>query len=276
MPEIPPKKAIGNKTLDFIEERRFLLQEFLVSLSRHEYLWRSEEFTAWVRTSPAQDLVAALKEKIKLQIKMKPNVDGDLADRIDRYDHILSRIKQTADFDNQQLDTIQLLQLVEQTNRFATTNIPWLKNMAQVFKQLSDKNARFLSSQKGLQQDVEEYRSSVCVKNGSKSKPNDLSNVFLLPPDRNSDLQEFVMVDHPPTSAANAKTPQFSRSFELQERQLTNEETKIEIELEQEEIGRDEQNSVKNLCEWSAQEVMELQGVLTAIKYFKKLNTRID
>lgn len=187
VPEIPPKKAIGNKTFDFIEERRQMLQEFLLSLSRHEFLWRSEEFTAWVRTSAAQDLVAILKENIKLKIKSMPSQDGDLADRIERYDAILTRIKHTADFDNQQLDTIQLLQLVEQTNRFALSTIPWLKNMATVFKQLAEKNTRFLASQKGLQLDVEEYRSSVCVKNGSKNKAHDQSGIFLLPADLNQD-----------------------------------------------------------------------------------------
>lgn len=52
------------------------------------------------------------------------------------------------------------------------------------------------------------------------------------------------------------------------------EETKLEIEHE--EVAADEHNSVAELCQWSNSEVMELQGVYQSVKYFKKLNTRID
>ena len=38
IPEIPPKKAIGNKDSKFVEERRLLLEMFLVNLTRHTYL----------------------------------------------------------------------------------------------------------------------------------------------------------------------------------------------------------------------------------------------
>ena len=44
VPQIPPKKAIGNKDDKFIEERRALLQEYLRNINRHPYLWQSEEF----------------------------------------------------------------------------------------------------------------------------------------------------------------------------------------------------------------------------------------
>ena len=69
IPEIPQKKAIGNREFKFIEERRFLLQEFLMNLTKHKYLWTSDEYTAWVRTSSAQDLVANLKDKTRRQLK---------------------------------------------------------------------------------------------------------------------------------------------------------------------------------------------------------------
>jgi len=65
IPDIPPKRAMGNKDNKFIEERRFLLQEFLVNLSKHSYLWKSDEFTAWSRTTYTHDLMNNLKMKQK-------------------------------------------------------------------------------------------------------------------------------------------------------------------------------------------------------------------
>lgn len=50
VPQIPPKKALGNKDDKFIEERRALLQDFLVNIHRFQYLWQSEEFSAFIRS----------------------------------------------------------------------------------------------------------------------------------------------------------------------------------------------------------------------------------
>lgn len=51
VPPIPPKKAIGNKDLKFIEERRILLQRFLRELGRFDHLLNSEEFKTFARPS---------------------------------------------------------------------------------------------------------------------------------------------------------------------------------------------------------------------------------
>ena len=75
----------------------------------------------------------------------------------------------TNDYNSQQKDSSQMLQLVEQTNIFANKNIAYLKNLSNIFKGLSEKNERYLGSQRGLQQDIEEYRLSVCTKNTQKN-----------------------------------------------------------------------------------------------------------
>ena len=115
--------------------------------------------------------MANLKDKTRRNLKTqaKPGFDAEMNDRIDRYDNIIGKLKLTSDFDHSKKDTMALLQLIEQTHRFASVNIAWLRNMANVFKALSDKNERYLNSQKGLQQDIEEYRFSVCIKNGSRN-----------------------------------------------------------------------------------------------------------
>jgi hypothetical protein len=44
IPCLPPKKAIGNKEIRFINERRFYLERFLKKLSSFEFLINSLEF----------------------------------------------------------------------------------------------------------------------------------------------------------------------------------------------------------------------------------------
>ena len=68
LPQLPPKKTFNNKDRAFIEERRCQLQEFLINICRHDYLYQSEEFHAFARSTPEKDLVPGLKEKIKFDI----------------------------------------------------------------------------------------------------------------------------------------------------------------------------------------------------------------
>eukprot|EP00347_Sterkiella_histriomuscorum_P006955 403350798 len=49
VPAIPPKKAVGNKDVKFIIERRYYLERYLKQLSQLPYLLNSEEFRIFVR-----------------------------------------------------------------------------------------------------------------------------------------------------------------------------------------------------------------------------------
>lgn len=55
IPPIPPKKAIGNKDMKFVEERRRLLQRFLREVGKNENLLNSEEFRTFARP-PGPDI----------------------------------------------------------------------------------------------------------------------------------------------------------------------------------------------------------------------------
>ena len=136
--------------MKFIEERRYLLQEFLINVTKHNYLWQSDEFTAWVRTTPQFDLITDLKQKTRKEVRStaKPNFDHEIADRIERYSRIFDKLQVNHSVKDR--DTVEMSNLVDQTHLFANVNVQWLKNMTNVFKDLSDKNDYYLNSQRGL------------------------------------------------------------------------------------------------------------------------------
>ena len=49
IPAVPPKKAVGNKDVQFIIERRYFLERFLKQISQLPYLMNSEEFRIFAR-----------------------------------------------------------------------------------------------------------------------------------------------------------------------------------------------------------------------------------
>lgn len=49
IPKLPPKKAIGNKEVKFIYERKFYLERFLRKCARYDYLINSEEMKVFAR-----------------------------------------------------------------------------------------------------------------------------------------------------------------------------------------------------------------------------------
>jgi hypothetical protein len=57
LPLLPPKKAIGNKDIKFINERRFYLERFLKKMSAFEYILNSSEFTIFTRPAGEIDKV---------------------------------------------------------------------------------------------------------------------------------------------------------------------------------------------------------------------------
>jgi len=46
---LPPKKAIGNKDIKFINERRFYLERFLKKIANYPFLINSNEFLIFSR-----------------------------------------------------------------------------------------------------------------------------------------------------------------------------------------------------------------------------------
>jgi hypothetical protein len=49
IPKLPSKKAIGNKEVKFIYERKFYLERFLRKCARYDFLINSEEFRIFAR-----------------------------------------------------------------------------------------------------------------------------------------------------------------------------------------------------------------------------------
>jgi len=49
VPQVPPKKAIGNKDVTFIQDRTFYLQRFLRKCARFDFMMESPEFQAFSR-----------------------------------------------------------------------------------------------------------------------------------------------------------------------------------------------------------------------------------
>jgi sorting nexin-1/2 len=49
IPGIPPKKAVGNKDIDFVIERRYFLERFFLQLSTINYLRKVKEMEIFAR-----------------------------------------------------------------------------------------------------------------------------------------------------------------------------------------------------------------------------------
>mmetsp|Transcript_20199 Transcript_20199/g.24959 ORF Transcript_20199/g.24959 Transcript_20199/m.24959 type:complete len:203 (+) Transcript_20199:81-689(+) len=49
IPLVPPKKAMGNKEMIFLQERRFYLERFLRKLARYDFIINSQEFQIFCR-----------------------------------------------------------------------------------------------------------------------------------------------------------------------------------------------------------------------------------
>ena len=49
VPKVPSKKAIGNKEVKFIYERKFYLERFLRKCAKYDFIINSEEFRIFAR-----------------------------------------------------------------------------------------------------------------------------------------------------------------------------------------------------------------------------------
>jgi sorting nexin-1/2 len=92
IPILPPKKAIGNKEIKFINERRFYLERFLKKISQFPFMINSPEFQTFARPngdiekslnslarSQSWEIVEKMKECLKVEIDMyDPIMKNDL------------------------------------------------------------------------------------------------------------------------------------------------------------------------------------------------------
>ena len=61
IPLVPPKKAIGNKDVYFLQDRTFYLQRFIRKLARWDFILNSAEFHCFSRSENPERSFAALK-----------------------------------------------------------------------------------------------------------------------------------------------------------------------------------------------------------------------
>lgn len=67
VPALPPKKAVGNKDIEFVIERRYFLERFFMQLSEIDYLQNTEEMKIFARP----EIVGGNSDVDKQLIKMK-------------------------------------------------------------------------------------------------------------------------------------------------------------------------------------------------------------
>lgn len=63
IPQLPPKKSIGNKDIKFINERRFYLERFLKKISAFDFIINSKEFGIF--SHPTGNIENLLKAVVK-------------------------------------------------------------------------------------------------------------------------------------------------------------------------------------------------------------------
>ena len=83
IPCLPPKKAIGNKDLQFINERRFYLERFLKKISAFKFILNGQEFTIFSR--PPGDIdkyLSGVKKPTTNDLVEKYRTALDIADHL--------------------------------------------------------------------------------------------------------------------------------------------------------------------------------------------------
>ena len=65
LPQVPPKKSMGNKEQVFIQERRFYLERYLRKLAKYDFIINSQEFQLFCRPQ-GLDVEKALTKLPKL------------------------------------------------------------------------------------------------------------------------------------------------------------------------------------------------------------------
>ena len=114
IPQLPKKKAIGNKDIKFINERRFYLERFLKKMSQFKFILDSKEFLCFSRPAVSD---------IEKQLNQLPKITtSDVVDRIrdatEIKEHMYDPVAKDG-LDNQ----------CKEFQHFAKQMLPVLKNM---------------------------------------------------------------------------------------------------------------------------------------------------
>ena len=124
IPAIPPKKAVGNKDMTFVQDRTFYLQRFMRKIARFEFIIESQEFLLFSRPQGM---------KVEQAIgKLMP------LSTIARYE----RVKQATNTDETQYDLMQQQEFANAINEFTF----FVKRIDPLFKQVKGSLARYLTS----------------------------------------------------------------------------------------------------------------------------------
>jgi len=83
IPKLPSKKAIGNKEIQFIKERRYYLERFLRKLAKHQFIIDSDEFTMFSRPNgDVKKLLSRLPKMPTSQIIERIRKGADINERM--------------------------------------------------------------------------------------------------------------------------------------------------------------------------------------------------
>ena len=123
IPQIPKKKAIGNKDRVYLMERRFYLERFLRNLAKFDFIIESPEFQIFARPTAGE-----VDRSLNKMPKLSP-------------DQLYERVKTATGCDDAAYDERQK----EQFDR-AITEFAFFEKKAEKFlKQLKDDLTRFLT-----------------------------------------------------------------------------------------------------------------------------------
>jgi sorting nexin-1/2 len=131
IPIVPPKKAIGNKDLTFVQDRTFYLQRFLRKLARFDFIIESQEFQAFARPANGMKVETALT-------RLMPMTTAQLHDRI----------KAITDCDVESVDTLER----DQAASRITSLLFFIKTVEPLLQKIKQDLSKYLmSKQRSIQ-----------------------------------------------------------------------------------------------------------------------------
>ena len=142
IPLCPPKKAVGNKDLVFLQERRFYLERFLRKMARYDFIVNSQEFQIFARPQ-GLDVEKSLNKLPKLS-------SSQLYDRLKE-----ATMTDDSDLTDQQRDLLETY-LSEFTNYIKKAD-PFLKKLKEDLANYLSKKQNVMQSYAGCANNLVEY-----------------------------------------------------------------------------------------------------------------------